>query len=106
MAFPITPLHEVAAGDDGLVRGARVQVQAAGRIEVWTGMVDAGVAKAGTATLEASDFRERAVVHFIDWEQACAYYRDTPFAGLVDALRHRVLRMSTLPRSDAPHPPP
>ena len=102
MDFPLTSLHAVTTCDDGVRRGVRVQLQAADRIAVWTGLIDPSFPHTTAAAPDASDFGHRTVVHFIGWEQARAYYRDTPFAQMLDSLREQVLRLSTLPRSDDP----
>ncbi|MBN8481822.1 MAG: hypothetical protein J0L88_09565 [Xanthomonadales bacterium] len=100
MDLPLTRLHEVTTGDDGVLRGMRVELQAPDRIAVWTGVVDPTFARSTANALDAADFRERSVVHFIGWDQIQAFYSDTPFAELVETLRERVIRLSTLPRSD------
>ncbi len=101
MELPLTDLYAIETGDDGVVRGVRVRVQAANRIAVWTGRVDASLVGTGVSGSDGFELRERSVVHFITWEQAHAYYLGSPYAGLVDSLRQRVLRLSLVPRSDA-----
>lgn len=102
MDVPLTNLLEVATGEDGIVRGARVQVLGKDRIAVWTGRVDPSLAPSAAARTDELELRDRSVVHFIAWDQALAYYRDTPFASLVASLRQRALKLTTM-SSDAAH---
>ena len=91
--------HEFAEDDDGTLHGMLVHVQAPDRITVWTGLLDAGAARKPSMELEAQDFSARSVVHFIAWEQARSYYAGSRYAPMIDGLKKRMLRFSTLPPS-------
>lgn len=91
--------HEFAENDDGTLRGMLVHVQAPDRITVWTGTLDVAAARKPSSELEAQDFSARSVVHFIAWEQARSYYAGSRYAPMIDGLKQRMVRFSTLPAS-------
>lgn len=93
-------LEHVSATDSaGTLRGVRVRVVAGEGITVWAGILDPDAVEKPSRDISAADFSARTVVHFVGWHSVQAYYAGTPFASLVDSIRQRTLRFSTIPSS-------
>jgi hypothetical protein len=100
-----TVAHDFIENDDGTLRGVLVHVQAADRIAVWTGGIDPVAARKPSVELDAQDFSARTVVHFVAWEHARAYYAGSPYARMIESLRQRMVRFSTIPASTSTDDP-
>ena len=80
---------------DGTWNGIRVHVVDQGGIVVWTGVLQPSTLRDPSSMLVESDFTTRAVVHFVGWASAHAYYRGTPFAPLLELIHGRLAHFST-----------
>lgn len=93
--------HDVAVEADGTVVGVRIRIAQGEGITVWAGELVPGAEDKPGSQIEASDFSKRTVVHFVSWDSVQNYYEDSRYATLVDSIRAKTLRFSTVPRSDS-----
>ena len=94
--------HGSATDDEGTLRGVRVRVVAGEGITVWAGILDPDAVNKRSRDISAGDFNARTVVHFVGWPSVQSYYAGTPFASLIDSIRQRTLRFSTILPSAPP----
>lgn len=91
--------HVSATDDEGILRGVRVRVVAGEGITVWAGILDPAAVNKLSCDISAGDFSARTVVHFVSWHSVQAYYAGTRFSSLIDSIKQRTLRFSTIPSS-------
>lgn len=88
--------HDFAVDSDGTVHALRIRVVQGEGIIVWAGEFAPGAKDKTAVEIEASDFLKRTVVHFVSWKSVQDFYDDTRFAPLLDSIRSRTLRFSTV----------
>lgn len=91
--------HDFTVDSAGKVQSVRVRVVQGEGIIVWAGELDAMAKDKPSDKIEPSDFVKRTVVHFVNWSSVRDFYEGTPFASLIESIRGRTLRFSTVPTS-------
>ncbi len=87
---------DFAVDAEGKLRGVVVRIVQGEGIVVWAGELEEHARQKASVEIQASDFVMRSVVHFVNWSSVQSYYANTPFANLLESIRARTLRFSTV----------